>query len=172
MIRRPPRSTQSRSSAASDVYKRQVINHLWRKAFPLPRKKNKKNQRYKNIKMVTAWALTFLAINIANVMFRSESVSVAFVTYKGMLGLNGYSLGNMPDIYMWIAKLKVTLLAIVSAFLIIFFTPNTIKVASFSTKDFLQKPATAYASIVILIAIIYALLQVNFYDSPFLYFQF
>src|SRR5680860_1429253 len=27
MIRRPPRSTQSRSSAASDVYKRQVVNH-------------------------------------------------------------------------------------------------------------------------------------------------
>ena len=26
MIRRPPRSTQSRSSAASDVYKRQVQN--------------------------------------------------------------------------------------------------------------------------------------------------
>ena len=25
MIRRPPRSTQSRSSAASDVYKRQII---------------------------------------------------------------------------------------------------------------------------------------------------
>src|SRR5450756_3257510 len=27
MIRRPPRSTQSRSSAASDVYKRQPANH-------------------------------------------------------------------------------------------------------------------------------------------------
>src|SRR5450756_183926 len=27
MIRRPPRSTQSRSSAASDVYKRQVVDH-------------------------------------------------------------------------------------------------------------------------------------------------
>ena len=26
MIRRPPRSTQSRSSAASDVYKRQILN--------------------------------------------------------------------------------------------------------------------------------------------------
>src|SRR5450756_3172218 len=26
MIRRPPRSTQSRSSAASDVYKRQAVN--------------------------------------------------------------------------------------------------------------------------------------------------
>src|SRR5450756_3098977 len=28
MIRRPPRSTQSRSSAASDVYKRQ-FHHMW-----------------------------------------------------------------------------------------------------------------------------------------------
>jgi len=28
MIRRPPRSTQSRSSAASDVYKRQIIDIL------------------------------------------------------------------------------------------------------------------------------------------------
>src|SRR5450756_1868582 len=28
MIRRPPRSTQSRSSAASDVYKRQVYSHI------------------------------------------------------------------------------------------------------------------------------------------------
>src|SRR5450756_1139673 len=27
MIRRPPRSTQSRSSAASDVYKRQTLDH-------------------------------------------------------------------------------------------------------------------------------------------------
>src|SRR5450756_3251305 len=30
MIRRPPRSTQSRSSAASDVYKRQGTYHAWR----------------------------------------------------------------------------------------------------------------------------------------------
>src|SRR5428012_23559 len=29
MIRRPPRSTQSRSSAASDVYKRQVKGGTW-----------------------------------------------------------------------------------------------------------------------------------------------
>src|SRR5680860_1860040 len=28
MIRRPPRSTQSRSSAASDVYKRQVLDRV------------------------------------------------------------------------------------------------------------------------------------------------
>ena len=33
MIRRPPRSTQSRSSAASDVYKRQILHLV--KALPL-----------------------------------------------------------------------------------------------------------------------------------------
>ena len=149
-----------------------VVNHLWRKVFPLPSKKNKKNQRHKTIKLVAAWSLTFLAVNISCVMFRSDSVPVAFVIYKGMLGLNGYSLGNMPDIYAWVSGLKFTLLATVSAFLIIFFMPNTISIASFSTKDFLQKSVVAYASIVILITIIYALLQVNFYDSPFLYFRF
>src|SRR5450756_2638037 len=35
MIRRPPRSTQSRSSAASDVYKRQVPNYGQQKAYDL-----------------------------------------------------------------------------------------------------------------------------------------
>src|SRR5680860_1867126 len=34
MIRRPPRSTQSRSSAASDVYKRQVTVSLLTKTTP------------------------------------------------------------------------------------------------------------------------------------------
>src|SRR5450756_2347323 len=36
MIRRPPRSTQSRSSAASDVYKRQVLNQYQRRADLVP----------------------------------------------------------------------------------------------------------------------------------------
>src|SRR5450756_2084185 len=34
MIRRPPRSTQSRSSAASDVYKRQALDHWYRPRTP------------------------------------------------------------------------------------------------------------------------------------------
>src|SRR5450756_1777574 len=33
MIRRPTKSTQSRSSAASDVYKRQLFNLAWKKEF-------------------------------------------------------------------------------------------------------------------------------------------
>src|SRR5450756_1660814 len=36
MIRRPPRSTQSRSSAASDVYKRQNLNGPVPTSAPLP----------------------------------------------------------------------------------------------------------------------------------------
>ena len=149
-----------------------VINHLWRKSFPLQSKKNKTNQRYKIIKIMAAWTLTFLVINIANVMFRSESVTSALIVYKGMLGFNGYSLGNMPDIFAWITNLKVTLLTIVAAFVIIFFMPNTIMLSSFSKKDVLQKPIFAGACIVSLIGIVYVLLQVNFFDSPFLYFKF
>jgi len=148
------------------------VNHLWRKVFPLPSRKSKKNQRYKTIKMMAAWALTFLAVNIALVMFRSDSALTALAIYKGMLGFHGYSFGDMPDIYTWIVRLKVTLSVVVAAFFIIFFMPNTIWVASLSTKEFLQKSRAAYALIVILIAVIYALLQVDFYGSPFLYFQF
>src|SRR5450756_462068 len=36
MIRRPPRSTQSRSSAASDVYKRQIIGGAIMKTLNFP----------------------------------------------------------------------------------------------------------------------------------------
>ena len=43
MIRRPPRSTQSRSSAASDVYKRQVP------ALPLSRDREKMNELQKSL---------------------------------------------------------------------------------------------------------------------------
>src|SRR5665809_151347 len=37
MIRRPPRSTQSRSSAASDVYKRQLLRHREGRGREVPR---------------------------------------------------------------------------------------------------------------------------------------
>src|SRR5680860_1917862 len=36
MIRRPPRSTQSRSSAASDVYKRQIGNYHFNELLEMP----------------------------------------------------------------------------------------------------------------------------------------
>jgi alginate O-acetyltransferase complex protein AlgI len=149
-----------------------VTNHLWRKFFPLPNKKNKMNQSYKTIKMVAGWTLTFLAVNIASVMFRSDSISTAVVVYKGMLGFHGYSLGNMPDIQAWIFNLKIILLTMMSAFLIVFLMPNTIRIASLSEKIFTGRGGRSYIVMAILIGIIYALLQLSFYESPFLYFQF
>src|SRR5450756_2853799 len=46
MIRRPPRSTQSRSSAASDVYKRQIIEReTWDRTHAKLRGKNHRARR-------------------------------------------------------------------------------------------------------------------------------
>lgn len=149
-----------------------VINHLWRKVFPLPSQKNKKNQSYKSIKLVAAWLLTFLAVNISFVMFRADSISSAILIYKGMLGLNGYSLGYMANLQTWILELQITLLTIASAFLIILFAPNTIRISLLLTEYFPRRQTVTYISIVIFIGIIFALLQVNFYESPFLYFRF
>lgn len=149
-----------------------VLNHLWRKIFPLPSKKNKKHQSYKVIKLVAAWMLTFLAINISFVMFRADNISTAIVIYKGMLGLNGYSLGYMANLQTWMLELRITLLTILSASLIVLLAPNTISISSKLTEYFARKDLLIYVSILFFTGIIYALLQVNFYESPFLYFRF
>ena len=38
---------------------------------------------------VLGWALTFLCVMIAWVVFRADSVATAMQLYRGMLGLNG-----------------------------------------------------------------------------------
>ena len=149
-----------------------VTNHLWRKVFPVLSKQNRKNQSYKTLKLVAAWILTFLAVNIACVMFRSDSISTVVIVYKGMLGMNGFSLGNMLNLQEWISNLKIILLTMTSAFMVIFLMPNTISIASFSEKSFTGKGISTYVSIAVLIGTIYGLLQLNLYESPFLYFQF
>ena len=116
--------------------------------------------------------LTFLAINISFVMFRADNISTAIVIYKGMLGLNGYSLGYMANLQTWMLELRITLLTILSAFLIVLLAPNTISISSKLTEYFARKDLLIYVSILFFTGIIYALLQVNFYESPFLYFRF
>src|SRR5680860_1904780 len=61
MIRRPPRSTQSRSSAASDVYKRQVVTPLTRKIARFS-------------KLLTAAVLVLAAVTFAYGVARGEPV--------------------------------------------------------------------------------------------------
>ncbi len=149
-----------------------VTNHLWRRVFPVLNKKNKSNQSYKALKSVFGWLLTFLAVNVACVMFRSDNISIAAMVYKGMLGINGYSLGNMPDIQSWVLGLKFILLAMACAFLVVFTMPNTIKISELAEKMFSGSKNLTYVSMAVSIALISILLQFNFYESPFLYFQF
>jgi alginate O-acetyltransferase complex protein AlgI len=149
-----------------------VINHLWRKFFPVLNNQDKKNQSYRGLKLTLGWLLTFLAVNITSVMFRADSVPTAIMVYKGMLGVNGFSLGHMPDIQTWIFSLKVILLTMTAAFFIVLLMPNTINIASVSEKKLGINNSLTYVSIFISLVIIYVLLQFNFYESPFLYFQF
>jgi alginate O-acetyltransferase complex protein AlgI len=149
-----------------------VINHLWRKFFPVLNNQDKKNQSYRGLKLTLGWLLTFLAVNITSVMFRADSVPTAIMVYKGMLGVNGFSLGHMPDIQTWIFSLKVILLTMTAAFFIVLLMPNTINIASVSEKKLGVNNSLTYVSIFISLVIIYVLLQFNFYESPFLYFQF
>eukprot|EP00657_Telonema_sp_P-1_P012909 TRINITY_DN97_c0_g1_i2.p1 TRINITY_DN97_c0_g1~~TRINITY_DN97_c0_g1_i2.p1 ORF type:complete len:108 (-),score=46.08 TRINITY_DN97_c0_g1_i2:126-449(-) len=57
MIRRPPRSTQSRSSAASDVYKRQVKTHhfLASRKHLLRAKHHTRCQNFQNVPYTRTW---------------------------------------------------------------------------------------------------------------------
>eukprot|EP00656_Telonema_subtile_P018899 TRINITY_DN20264_c0_g1_i3.p1 TRINITY_DN20264_c0_g1~~TRINITY_DN20264_c0_g1_i3.p1 ORF type:complete len:187 (+),score=24.00 TRINITY_DN20264_c0_g1_i3:95-655(+) len=52
MLRQPPRSTLSSSSAASDVYKRQVYDHLMHEAKTNPGKMNVRVQRPAPVKVI------------------------------------------------------------------------------------------------------------------------
>lgn len=73
-----------------------VINHLWRKrGFWLSDKKAP--PRF--IVRALAWAATFFSVNLAFVMFRSDSIATATSIFKGIFCINGFVL---PDA--WLLK--------------------------------------------------------------------
>jgi alginate O-acetyltransferase complex protein AlgI len=59
-----------------------MINHVWNAKVRRDRKPGR-------IAHLLGWALTMLAVMIAWVVFRAESMHAATLIYKGMLGLNG-----------------------------------------------------------------------------------
>src|SRR5450756_1593280 len=67
MIRRPPRSTQSRSSAASDVYKRQAMTH-----FP----QSDVNQRSPRVQLHGSVAAAVMADGGQRASAKLQSISV------------------------------------------------------------------------------------------------
>ena len=145
-----------------------VINHVWRMFFPLPKKNQP--QRYIKSRKIFGWTLTFLAVNLANVMFRSENVQTAVEIYKGMLGLNGFHLGPVSE---WLPLLQLQLFVLAASFLIIFLMPNSSDMTTISKRDTFNKVKWIYPCIVVCLVLIYLLSLITKYQaSPFLYFQF
>src|SRR5450756_765631 len=77
MIRRPPRSTQSRSSAASDVYKRQGVDH-W---SAIPRSDGLATDR----SGIVLCILTADCLPLVMVCGTARAVAVAHVGWRGAL---------------------------------------------------------------------------------------
>ncbi|MDA9249415.1 MBOAT family protein [Gammaproteobacteria bacterium] len=163
-----------------------VSNHLYRN-FMIPyKKKNILSHKYLTFKKSLSWMLTFLAVNAAFVVFRSDSLSDAIKIYQGMLGINGFTLpmiiapylGSFADYGNWLqipgvfSSLKLILLLWIS-FVLVLFAPNTASLSESADEqsiklDFLNNPFIA-----IFCGLLFALSVANFSQtSSFLYFQF
>jgi hypothetical protein len=66
-----------------------VINHAWRR---FARRQWKDQSRYASTIRLPAWALTFLSVVFAMVLFRSTTLTSAGEILGGMVGLNGITL--------------------------------------------------------------------------------
>ena len=127
------------------------------------------------------WLLTFLAIVVGWVFFRAESMDIAFVILRGMIGLNGISLSE--------SFAKKSILWIISLLAIAWFTPNTQQwmqhynpalnhslIDNYSTpnigfwRKWQWKPNQFWAAMIALISLV-AILSIS-KESEFLYFQF
>jgi hypothetical protein len=62
-----------------------TVNHLWRRIVGPGRFTGR-------LAAVAGWLLTFVAVVLAWVMFRADSVATAWAVYRGMFGLNGIAL--------------------------------------------------------------------------------
>ena len=145
-----------------------VANHIWRKFFPIPGKN--KIVHYKKMKKITGWLLTFLAVNFANVMFRSDDVSTADKIYQSMLGLNGFIIENLNE---WFLGLQLVFLILTCSLLITFFLPNTLSITNNPKKYIPNNAKLVYPMIIALFGLICGLSVLNTsHQTTFLYFKF
>ncbi len=91
-----------------------IINHQWRR-FRKSLGHDLENTNW--FDRGCGWLLTFIAVVIAWVFFRAESMDAALVIFKGMIGLNGVSL---PD-----SLSTETILLMILLLIIAWFMPNT-----------------------------------------------
>ena len=110
-----------------------VVNHLWRKT------------RWK-VPQFIGWAVTFIAVVVGWVFFRSQTVTDAIILLKGMVGWNGVGITGSVPFSDYLAQLSVVtvhitlmplsnqavefvLFVIASAMCIVFFLPNLVQIA-------------------------------------------
>ncbi|MDM0038147.1 MBOAT family protein [Variovorax sp. J22G21] len=147
-----------------------MINHLWNA-------KVRRNATPGRLARVAGWALTFLCVMIAWVVFRAESVNAALEIYKGMLGFHGAPTSAFSEFAVPYRKPEFFHTLLVGLFICLALPPTI------SLERWVPQPAllagqprmawTATAVIALATAVLFGFCvsQLGSY-SPFLYFQF
>jgi alginate O-acetyltransferase complex protein AlgI len=140
-----------------------AMNHAWRAAFGV--------RQHGVAGRAACWALTFLGVCLAWVLFRADSLATAFEIYRAMIGLNGIlpageARGSVLD------SGVVGAVIVAATICLAFRNANELPDISLSTPSrtarWLMNPASA-----VLFACLFAACVVRLSaPSPFLYFQF
>ena len=150
-----------------------VINHLWRKISP------------RRLPKPVGWALTFIAVAAAWVLFRSESLTRALFILKAMLSFGTIGAVDFAALLVWLtpifnldivntARMIFALIEsrefmLIVAAIVAFAAPNAAQIAQ-GLRSASGKRAAAFSAFAGLL-VVYTFLHLNTL-SEFLYFQF
>ena len=147
-----------------------TVNHLWNQFV----RKGRKPSRWS---VPLRWALTFLCVMIAWVVFRADSMATAMHIYKGMLGLNGTSLSafsefaipyRKPEFFQTLLLGLVICLALPPTIALQRWVPAVPRLAA---RPHLSAAATIGIAVFTVVLLGLSISKLGTY-SPFLYFQF
>jgi D-alanyl-lipoteichoic acid acyltransferase DltB (MBOAT superfamily) len=158
-----------------------IINHGWRIFFPIKALVTQAVWRSR-VSTFVKWAITFVAVVLAQVMFRANTAGDAFHIYQGMLGLHGNDFGLLfrhgstsgfgkpSDLAMLLGCFAAVLLLPNSNQLLVNYAPVLGKVQTNLSKRWLWQPNWVWGVIFGVVAVV-ALLKVSG-ATEFIYFQF
>lgn len=147
-----------------------TINHLWNQFV----RKGKTPGRWT---VPLRWALTFLCVMVAWVVFRADSMATAMHIYKGMLGLNGTSMSafsefvipyRKPEFFQTLLLAMVICLALPPTIALQRWVPVVPRLAA---RPQLSAAMTIGTAVVTVTVLALSISKLGTY-SPFLYFQF
>lgn len=147
-----------------------MVNHLWNARI-------RRNVPAGRIAGVLGWALTFLCVMIAWVVFRAENMTAAIEIYKGMLGLHGAPMSafgefkipyRKPEFFHTLLIGIVICLALPPTITLERWVPSP---AFLAGRPAMARVATALIALATVVLFGFCVSQLGSY-SPFLYFQF